>query len=357
MSIDALRGFDMFWIIGGHGLVLSILALLMDPLPEWLKHQFGHEPWEGFTAWDLIMPLFLFIVGTSMPFAFTRRRRQGQTTGALYIRMLRRVAVLFVLGMMVQGNLLAFKLDDLHVFSNTLQAIAVGYLVAGLALLHLPILGQLLLTIGLLVAYWACMMFVPFGDHPAGTLEEGANLALYIDHLVLGRYEDGTTYTWVLSGLGFAATVLMGVLSGHILRLDKPPARRAGCLCAAGLGCLLAGWLWSFHFPINKHIWSSSMALWAGAWSFLLLGVFYLVIDVWGYRRWAFPFVVVGINAIAAYMAWHLISFRPISDRLLGGLAGHLSEHRASCLLAAGPFMILWLILFYMYRNRTFLKV
>ena len=356
MSIDALRGFDMFWIIGGHGLVLSTLALREEPLPDWLARQFHHVRWEGFSAWDLIMPLFLFIVGTSMPFAFASRRRE-RTTASLYLRILRRVVVLFVMGMMVQGNLLALELDKLVVFSNTLQAIAVGYLAAGLAVLHLPILGQLLLTIGLLVTYWLLMMFVPFGGHPAGTLEEGANLALHVDHLVLGGYDDGKRYTWVLSGLGFAATVLMGVLSGHILRSNRSPAKRTAYLCAAGLGCLLAGWLWSFHFPINKHLWSSSMALWAGGWCFLLLGLFYLVIDVWGCRRWAFPFVVVGMNAITAYMAWHLISFRTISDRLLEGLADHLGERGGACLLAAGPFVILWLILFHMYRNRTFLKV
>jgi predicted acyltransferase len=357
MSIDALRGFDMFWIVGGHGFVLSALALLADPLPEWLKRQFEHVPWEGFTAWDLIMPLFLFIVGTSMPFAFSKRRRQGQTTVGLYLRVLRRVLILYVFGMIVQGHLLAFKLDELRLFSNTLQAIAVGYLVAAFALVYLRISGQLLLTIGLLVAYWLLMSFVPFGDHPAGTQEERANLALYVDQLILGRFEDGKTYTWILSSLGFAATVLMGVLSGHLIRLNRPPALRVGCLWASGAGCLLAGWLWSFHFSINKHIWSSSMALWSGGWCFLLLGLFHLVIDVWGWRRWAFPFVVIGMNAITAYMAWHVLHLDSVSGHLLGGLALHLSERGATCLLNAGPLVLLWLMLYYMYGNRTFLKV
>jgi len=357
MSIDALRGFDMFWITGGHGLLMSVVALRGAAAPEWLKHQMEHAHWVGFTAWDIIMPLFLFIVGVSMPFAFAVRRRRGQSTGALCRRMLRRVIVLFVLGMIVQGNLLAFKLDQLHVFSNTLQAIAVGYLVAGLALLTLPVAGQLLLAAGLLVTFGLLMTLVPFGGFPAGTFEEKANLARWVDQWVLGAYVDGTRYTWVLSSLGFAATVLLGVLGGHILRSDKRPAVRAGCLAAAGLGCLLAGWLWSFHFPIVKPVWTSSMALWAAGWSFLLLATFYLVIDVWRWRRWAFPFVVIGMNAITAYMIWHVVDFGPLSRRLLGGLAGHLSKEGGALLLTVGPVTILWLILFYMYRNRTFVKV
>jgi predicted acyltransferase len=357
MSIDALRGFDMFWITGGHGLLMSAMALRGKPVPDWLTYQMEHPRWGGFTAWDLIMPLFLFVVGVSIPFASASRRRQGQSLLGLCLRMLRRVLLLFVLGMIVQGNLLAFKLDELYPFNNTLQAIAVGYLVAGVAVLILPTFGQFLLAFGLLVTFWLLMMFVPFGNSPAGTLEETANLARYIDHRFIGSHVDGTRYTWVLSSLGFAATVLMGVLGGHILRSNMRPAVRVGCLGAAGLGCLLGGWLWSFHFPIIKPIWTSSMALWAGGWSFLLLGVFYLVIDVWGYRRWAFPFVVIGMNAIVAYMIWHTVNLGTITHRFLAGVAGHLSKESGAFLLTVGPVALLWLTLFYMYRKRTFVRV
>jgi predicted acyltransferase len=357
MSVDALRGFDMFWIIGGHGLLMSALRLPGKPLPEWFSNQFEHARWGGFPAWDLIMPLFLFIVGVAMPFAFARYQSRQHSNLFICIRIFRRVIVLFVLGMVVQGNLLAFKMDQLYFFNNTLQAIAAGYLIAGLAMLTLPVLGQFLLTLGLLVAFWLLMMFVPFGDCPAGTLEETANLARYIDQWVFGSHIDGTRYTWVLSSLGFGATVLMGVLGGHILRSEKSQARRVLWLWGAGLGCLLAGWLWSFHFPIIKPIWTSSMVLWSGGWSFLLLGFFYLIIDVWGFRRWAFPFIVIGMNAITAYMIWNLVNFGPLSQRLLGGIASHLGKDAGSFLITLGPVVILWLILFHMYRIRAFLKV
>lgn len=357
MAIDALRGFDMFWIIGGNGFLLSTLALLRVPLPDWFTRQFEHVRWEGFVGWDLIMPLFLFITGASIPFAFDKRRQQQQSAGAIGLRVLRRVIVLFVFGMMVQGHLLAFRLDEFHLYSNTLQAIAVGYAVAAIAQLCLPVSRQVILTGGLLVLFWALMMFVPFAEHPGGTLEEDANLALHVDHLLLGQFEDGTPYTWILSSLGFAATVLMGALSGHILQMGIRPIARVGYLLAAGAACLLAGWAWSFHFPIIKHLWTSSMTLWAGGWSYLLLGCFYLVIDVWGLRRWAFPLVVIGTNAITAYMAWHLLPFGDVSNRLLGGLADHLGDTGGTFLLSTGAFLGIWLVLLHLYRHKIFLKV
>ncbi len=357
MSIDALRGFDMFWITGGHGLLISALKLSGKPVPDWLAKQLEHARWGGFPAWDLIMPLFLFIVGAVMPFAFARYRSRQYSNLTIGIRILCRVVVLFVLGMIVQGNLLAFKMDQLYFFNNTLQAIAMGYLIASLAMLTLPVLGQILFMIGLLVAFWFLMMFVPFGDRPAGTLEETANLARYIDQWIFGSHVDGTRYTWVLSSLGFGATTLMGVLGGHILRSETSPLRRFLWLWGTGFGCLLAGWLWSFHFPIIKPIWTSSMALWSGGWSFLLLGLFYLIIDIWGFRRWAFPLIVIGMNAITAYMIWNLVNFGPLSQRLLGGIANHLGKETGSFLITLGPVVLLWLILFHLYRIRVFIKI
>src|SRR4051794_1164849 len=134
-AIDALRGFDMFWIVGGRELLLAFTKIFGNPAPDWLNHQFEHSKWDGFTAWDLIMPLFLFVVGAAMPFSFARRIEEGQSKGALLAKIVRRTIILFILGMAVQGHLLDFKLSTLHIFANTLQAIAVGYFVAGVAML------------------------------------------------------------------------------------------------------------------------------------------------------------------------------------------------------------------------------
>ena len=360
MSIDALRGFDMFWIIGGNALVMSFVKLFVTPPPEWLQHQFSHVEWEGFTAWDLIMPLFLFITGASMPFSFGRRLKEGQNKTALYMKIVRRTLLLFVLGIAAQGNLFKWDLAQLHLYCNTLQSIAAGYIVAAFALLHLRIVWQFALAVGLMVVYWVLMMFVPTPGHGAAMLEPGANLALWVDETILRSFRDGTSYTWILSSLTFASSVLLGVMGGHILKSSLDANRKTLYLAGAGVACLLSGYLWSFHFPIIKHLWTSSMTLWAAGWSFLLLAMFYWVIDVAGFRRWAFPFVVIGMNAIAVYMAVQVFgdSFMVAADELTGG--GGLMPARTGFhefLRYAIRFGIIWLILLYMYRKKTFLRV
>jgi len=360
-SIDALRGFDMFWIIGGVAVVESFLKIFADPLPESVRYHFSHPAWEGFSAWDMIMPLFLFIVGVVMPFSFSRRLEAGATKRQLYRKILVRTLVLFVLGMAAQGHLLDFDLSKLHIYCNTLQAIAAGYLVAGILLLNVRVWVQLLAIPALLVGYWALMMFVPFGGHAAGTLEPKANLARYIDFAILGPFQDGTTYTWILSSMGFAATVLLGVMAGHILRSRLKPNGKWIALAGVGFLLLVLGYLWGWHpsrfrFPVIKHIWSSSMVLWSAGWSYLLLSFFYLIIDVLGYKRWAFFFIVIGANAIFVYMATRLFDFHLIGDVFVHGIVPHIGR--------LGPFLrhsaalaVIWIILYYLYRNRTFIKV
>jgi predicted acyltransferase len=274
------------------------------------------------------------------------------------LKVISRVAILFVLGMIVQGNLLDFKLSTFHAYSNTLQAIAVGYLVAGVVMLNAGIMGQLMFTASMLVGYWFLLTHVPFAGHSAGTLEPQANLALTVDEWVLGRFRDGTTYTWVLSGMGFAATTLLGVQAGHLLRLLTSPTKKLLWLALAGVACLAGGWAWSewLHFPIIKHIWTSSMVLWAAGWSYLLLALFYLLIDIAGWRRWAFPFVVYGANAITIYVAFHLISLATISETLVGGLAAHLGA-AGPMLIAATAVLLGWLLVYHLYRQKIFLRV
>jgi predicted acyltransferase len=366
VAIDALRGFDMFWIVGGRELVITFVEIFKKPVPQWLERQLEHVRWTGstvwdsFTAWDLIMPLFLFVVGAAMPFSFSRRLEQGQSKGQLYAKIVRRTVILFVLGMAVQGNLLDFKLDSLHVFANTLQAIAVGYLIAALVMLNVGIIGQIVFTAAMLIGFWLLMMYVPLAGHDAGSLDEHANVALTVDQFVLGRFIDGTDppYTWVLSGMTFAASVLLGVFSGHILRSRLRPSARLLALTLSGLACLGAGWAWAewLGFPIIKHIWTSSMVLWAAGWSYLLVALFYLVIDIVGLRRWAFPFIVIGMNAIVIYVAWHFIPFTAIAKGIVGGLAAHLGPV-GPFLIALTAVLLWWLVLYDLYRRKIYLRL
>jgi len=356
MSVDALRGFDMFWIAGGGPFVMEFFRLFSNPLPPWLERQFDHVDWIGFVGWDLIMPLFLFIVGVAMPFSIGRRVERGDSRKSIYNKVVYRVIVLWILGMVAQGHLLLFDSHNLQFYSNTLQTIAAGYLISTIAMVELPVRWQGALCGALLVLYWALMRFVPVPGVGAGVFTPEGNLAMHIDKALLGRFQDGTTYTWILSSLNFGAQVLMGVLAGHLLRSKLTGTRKAIILAVTGLGCLLVGWLWGLIFPIIKHIFTSSMVLWAGGWCLLLLALFFYVIDVLGYKKWAFFFIVIGMNAIVAYLAPDFFNFHEISTRALGGLARHLGMF-GNFVVEGGAVAILWGGLYYMYRNKTFVRI
>ena len=357
MSLDALRGFDMFWIAGGETILNALAAGLQS---EWFTQyvipQTQHARWEGFTAWDLIMPLFLFVVGVAMPFSLARRTERGDSKARIYCHVLLRVAILWVLGMIAQGRLLEYDLSRLRLYSNTLQAIAAGYLISSVLLLHLRTWAQVAVTVGLLLVYWGLLMWVPVPGHGAGQLTEQGNLAIYLDKLILGPYQDGTPYTWILSSMTFAATVMLGAFAGQIVRSRVGDRNKVLILAGAGLACVLAGWAWGQVFLTIKHIWTSSMVLFAGGWSFLLLAVFYLVIDVWGLRWLGLIFAVIGANAIFAYMAAHLFDFKSLSDPFVNGLARWTGPWQDLVQAVAGV-AAMWLILFFLYRRRIFIKI
>jgi predicted acyltransferase len=358
MSIDALRGFDMFWIIGGEKVFASLHDVFNSPTTELIRTQLTHVKWEGFRFEDLIMPLFLFIVGIVMPYSFEKRRLAGQGKVRLYLHILKRTVILFILGMVAQGNLLELDISTLHIFSNTLQAIAAGYIIAAIILLNLGIRWQIAVTGILLLLFWALMMLVPFPGRGADVLLPDSNLAIYIDRIIFGPFIDGTDppYTWLLSSMTFACTVMLGVMAGHLLRTDKVGIRKVLWLLAIGAGCIVAGLAWSLCFPIIKHIWNSSFVLFSGGICFILLALFYLVIDVLGFTKWAFGFVVIGMNAITVYMAVHLVNFRKIGGVFVEGLETYTGNWYPLIYALAG-FAVVWLILWWMYRKKTFIKI
>ena len=355
-SVDALRGFDMFWIIGGRELLLAVVALFVTPVPAWLNGQLEHPPWgQPFAAWDLIMPLFLFISGVAMPFSMPKWQSSGGKRG-FYLRLARRIVILWILGMAIQGSLLDWDMEKLRLYSNTLQAIAAGYLIATIFMLTLSVRAQVAATAALLLGYWGLLAFIPVPGHGAGSLDPWNNAAKYVDTLVLGHFSDTWMYAWVLPSLGFGATVMMGVFGGFVLCGKMSENRKTLNLIALGAGCLATAWLWSIWFPMIKYIWTSSMNLWAGGWCFLLLAAFYWVIDARGWRRWAFPLLVIGTNAIAVYVSAHLFDFHLISDIFIGKLVPRLGSV-GGLLSAFAAVLVPWLILLYMYRKKTFIRL
>jgi predicted acyltransferase len=351
-SLDALRGFAMFWLIGGRELTLATVTLLHPAWTDWLDTQLTHPKWRGFVAWDMVMPVFLFLVGTSMPFSLAKRCELGLPLWSTYWRVARRVAVLWLLGTIAQY--VKYNAEGMELYSNALHAIAVGYLLTSLALLYLRAKGQIILFVGLVLGYGALLMFVPFGDHPGGTLERTANLPRYIDEIVLGDFRHAHSFTWVLTSLGFSATVLLGAVAGHLLRIQVPPRGKLFWLAITGLACMAVGWGWSCWLPLNRHLWTSSMILWAGGVSFLLVALFYAVIDVVGFYRWAFPFVVIGANAILAYMLDPF--FDMVGNRTVLACIPSCPAPYLDLLSSVGELTLLWLLLWYLYRKRLFFR-
>jgi predicted acyltransferase len=355
MSLDVLRGFDMFWIIGGADIFRGLAKLTDHPIAGKLLEQLEHVRWEGLHFYDVIWPLFMFIMGAALPFSLAKRRAQGATDRSLILHAVKRALILFALGMIAQGNLLAFDLSKFHPCYSVLHGIAAGYLIAMIVILKVKPAWHLAVTAGFLFLYWAILMLVPVPGVGAGVLTPQGNVATYLDQLILGRLHYGEN-TWFLSYPGFASSVLLGVLAGHVLRSRRPAKERVLLLAGAGAVSLALGLVWSFALPCIKLLWTSSYVLLAGGLSFVLLAIFYLLVDVLRYRRWAFGFMVIGMNSIVAYMAMMLFDFRQIGNIFVGSLLPRLG--RWDLLIeSAAAFSSEWLILYWLYRKKTFVKV
>ena len=355
MSLDALRGFDMLWIIGGGELIHALAPLLPDRVGPALADQFTHVPWQGLHCYDVIWPLFMLVVGVAMRFSLANRRAKGETNLRILSHAARRALILFILGMIAQGNLLKYDLSQLYPCYSVLHGIAAGYLIATLAMLYLTPKQQGFLIAAFLLIYWALLMMIPVPGVGAGVLTPEGNAAIYVDRLVLGRFQHGDN-TWFLSYLGFAASVMLGVLAGELLFSAGSPRLKALGLLGFGMGILALGLVWSLWFPIIKLLWTGPYVLVTGGISLVLLAIFYLVIDVWELRRWAFFFSVIGMNSIAVYMATRLFDFRRIGDIFVGGLAGRVGPW-AEVLRSMSAFLVIWLLMFWMYRKKTFIRL
>ncbi|MFC1782631.1 acyltransferase family protein [Planctomycetota bacterium] len=355
-SIDALRGFDMFWIMGGGTAFMRLHPIYGRPWTEFIQRQLTHVRWDGFRFEDLIFPLFLFIVGAVMPFSLTRRIEMGHSKSRLHLRIFQRALILILLGLIMNG-LLKFNFDNFR-YAGVLQRIGLCYFFGALIVLHAGIRAQAIIFGAILLLYWAALMLIPVPGFGAGVITMQGCLTSYIDQLLLpGKlwYEFGDN-EGILSTLPAVATVLMGALAGHWLRSDHSPHRKVRGLLTAGVASLLLGHLWGMVFPVVKLIWTSSYVLVAGGWSLLLLGVFYWLIDVKGYKKWAFFFIVIGMNPILIFFVPRFIDFPEIANYFVGGVLQYVEPYKF-VFLALGALMVKWLFLWFLYRRRIFFKV
>jgi predicted acyltransferase len=368
VSVDALRGFTIFWIVGGDALAWALKEMSTDKpgalsaAGRFVGTQLQHVDWEGFRFYDLIFPMFVFVTGVSIVFSLsTLVEREGRS--AAHLRVLRRSALLFVLGVLYYGGM-SYNWPEIRLL-GVLQRIALCYLFASLLFLNFRPRGLITAFVALVVGYWALMSFVPVPGIGAGLFAPGANLADWIDE----NYLPGRKWNppWdpegMLSTLPAIATCLLGVFAGLLLKnSDLSPRQRSLSLIGAGAVLIVAGVLWGLQFPIIKNIWTSSFVLVAGGFSLLLLGGFYQVIDNWGQRSWSNIFVWLGANAITLYLIYGFVDFQQLARRFVGGDVGDFLDIRltpgtANFAAAAVTLAIVVAIANFLYRRKIFLRV
>ncbi len=356
-SLDALRGFDMFWIAGADDIILGLHKIATAGPLAFLAGHLTHKKWEGFGFYDLIFPLFVFIVGVSIVFSLTKTIEQTGTSAALK-RIFVRAFLLYALGIIYSGGI-ARGLEGVRLL-GVLQRIALCYFFTALLFCTFRRRGLIMACVSLLVGYWALMTFVPVPGVGAGNFAEGANLANWIDKefLPFRKYDGDHDPEGLLSTLPAIATCLLGVFAGLLLKNDDvSPQKKVAWLAVAGLVGLGMGHLWSVQFPIIKKVWTSSYVLVAGGWSCLLLAAFYQIIEIWNSRRWADPFIWIGTNAITVYLAAAWFPFRDIANRIAGGPIKAQFGEGGELLITVVALALVILMARFLYRRKIFLRL
>ena len=370
-SLDILRGFDLFCLVILAPFLWSLYAAVdSDLFSSFVRSCFVHEAWEGFSPWDMVMPLFMFMSGITIPFALSKYR-QNKTADkwSVYKRIFKRFILLWILGMICQGGLLSLNIDTIYLFTNTLQAIAVGYLVSAILFINCSLRTQIIFAIVSLLVYWGLMEFVSIGGYGGGDYSQTGNLAEWVDRTVLGRFRDGAHmgsdgvvfyegyyYTWILSSINFVVMVLSGSFAGQILKAKNSAQKKSVLLLSIGAALILTGNIVGIWIPINKPIFSSSMTLLASGYSFILMAVFYYVVDVRGCGKYLNWLKIFGMNSILAYVLSCVVNFSCIVTQIFGGTEQYLGEFY-SAFIAVGNLTILFIILYILYKKKLFLRV
>jgi predicted acyltransferase len=420
MSLDALRGFDMFWIIGADSLVYALNRMSQNPGTKFLADQLDHAEWAGFRFYDLIFPLFVFMVGASIVFSLNKIIAERGRAGAVG-RVVKRGVILFAVGLFYSGGL-TNPWPDMRLM-GVLNRIALAYLFTGLLFCCFKPRTLAAICGGILLGYWAMLTLIPIRDiqlekdqlallaeqsgdqklaaefrsagngssvNPSaikdspvwaatermyeattnrvtGKFGMGYNLACHFDfkHLPGKKYDLFWDPEGILSTLPAVATCLLGVFAGLVLQnSNHSNNRKLALLFGVGVACIAIGWLWGLQFPVIKKIWTSSYVLVAGGYSALLLGAFYLIVDVWKYQAWCQPFVWMGMNSITIYLVKNFLggSFSRLSARLVGGdvkawLDAHVAKGFGDMMISVvGLLLAFWFVRF-LYKRKIFLRI
>jgi len=357
-SLDTLRGFDMFWIIGGGSLIGALAKATEWGWMEVLAQQMHHVKWEGFRFEDLIFPLFMFISGVAIPFALTSRVEKGVEKSVLMKKVFRRMILLILLGL-VYNSALRDGFKDLR-YASVLSQIGIAYFFAALIVINTNTMkARLFWLIGILVSIAMIQFLIPVPGYGAGVLTTEGSINAWLDqHFLPGRLIYGTyDPEGVLCIVSATSVTLMGSFAGFVLRdkIDLPNKKTITLLIAGGVLVLLA-LLLSPVYPIIKNIWTVPFNILTAGISFILLAVFYYIIDVKKWRKWTFFFRVIGLNSITIYVGGRIIDFWHSSKFLTGWIANPLGDN-GQIIIILGVIAIEWLFLHYLYKNKIFLRV
>ena len=367
LSLDALRGLDMLFIMGLCTLITSVCALFPNGSESWIASQMEHVSWNGMTHQDTIFPLFLFISGISYPFSHAKSLAKGVSRGHIYRKIFTRGFVLVLFGLICNG---LFKLEwaDMRL-PSVLGRIGLAWMFAALLFVNLGVRARAIVAASILVLYWL-LLKIPAPDFPgADPLSLEGNIVGYIDRQILGLHH---IYKWdagifdpegILSTLPAIVTAMMGMFTGEFVQAENLGGKKLSgnqktlYMLVAAAVFTVAGLIWDINFPINKKLWSSSFVMVLGGLSLASFALFYWIIDVKGWSKWTFFFRVIGMNSITIFMACRIINFRGIEKFFIGGIAAKMPELWSGVFLDLGYIITWWLFLYFLYKQKIFLRV
>jgi predicted acyltransferase len=354
-SVDALRGLTMFFIIGGEQIFTAFYRIWPNSVTEAFATNMEHAGWEGFYFYDQIFPFFLFLVGLLIPIVILRSKEKGKSNKEIFYHISKRTIVLIILGLANYG-LLRFDWPAMR-WSSVLGRIGICYFIASLFVMHTNWRTQAIVIAILLVGYWAAVRFIPVPGFGPGVLTPEGCLTTWVDQKIipgtlgLGIYDR----QGILSTFTALASTMIGVLAGYWLCTGRTENQKILGLTMAGVILLIAGWIWGHYFFISRNVWTSSFVLFSSGWSFLILALFYWIIEVKGFKKWTFFFVVIGMNAVTIWVGQRFIDFKFTSDAIFLGVSKYFGILQplflAICLVG-----IKWLFLWFLYKRKIFLK-
>ncbi len=360
LSIDALRGFDMLFISGGGAFIHYLHGKTGLQWVDAVANQMRHTSWNGFTFYDYIFPLFLFISGVSVSLSLRRNLEKGVPKTQLYKKAFKRMVVLMFLGFI-------FKNSPIHIFEpsslryvSVLGRIGIATFATTLLYLNFSATKRLFWVIGILLAYYAALFLVPVPGFGAGNLSFEGNLVGWIDRslmpgiLIQGIYDENA----ILTQFPALTLAVLGAWAGDILSSKKTSENRKIInLVIIGVSSIIIALVWNLHFPINKRLWSSSFIALTGGIAFLEIALFYWIIDILKYKKWAFFFKVIGLNSLTIYFVNHFFNFRYTAAKLFDGVLVVVDQRWYDSIIAALALGIVWLFLYFLYRNKIFVKI